>query len=62
MVVFIQDLMNKSSSLVANYLYLRGMLRAACGQNIKVHTGEPTAVLEKPLLTVYVKEVGNAIA
>ena len=37
--------MNKSSSLVANYLYLRGMLRAACGQNIKVHTGAPTVVL-----------------
>ena len=54
-VVFIQDLMNKSSSLVANYLYLRGMLRAACGQNIKVHTGEPTLVLEKSLLTVYIQ-------
>lgn len=28
--------MAKSSSLVANYLYLRGMLRAACGENLEV--------------------------
>ena len=32
-----QDLMNKSSSLLANYLYLRGMLRIARGQNIEVN-------------------------
>ncbi|XP_078372153.1 DENN domain-containing protein 3-like [Oculina patagonica] len=31
----IADLMKNSSSLLANYLYLRGMLRIACGQNIK---------------------------
>ena len=29
--------MNKSSSLLANYLYLRGMLRIARGQNIEVY-------------------------
>ena len=28
--------MSQSSSHLANYLYLRGMLRIACGQNIKV--------------------------
>ncbi|XP_074627330.1 DENN domain-containing protein 3-like isoform X3 [Acropora palmata] len=31
----ISDLMAKSSSLVANYLYLRGMLRASCGENLE---------------------------
>lgn len=31
----ISELTIKSSSLVANYLYLRGMLRVACGQNLK---------------------------
>ncbi|XP_068694496.1 DENN domain-containing protein 3-like [Montipora foliosa] len=31
----ISDLMAKSSSLVANYLYLRGMLRVACRQSIQ---------------------------
>ncbi|KAJ7365979.1 Rab guanyl-nucleotide exchange factor [Desmophyllum pertusum] len=31
----ISDLTNKTSSLLANYLYLRGMLRIACGHNIK---------------------------
>lgn len=31
----ISDLMSQSSSHLANYLYLRGMLRIACGQNIK---------------------------
>ena len=29
--------MNQSSSLLANYLYLRGMLRIARGQNIEVN-------------------------
>ncbi|XP_020622103.1 DENN domain-containing protein 3-like [Orbicella faveolata] len=32
----ILDRMNQSSSLLANYLYLRGMLRIARGQNIEV--------------------------
>lgn len=35
---FVKDLMAKSSSLVANYLYLRGMLRASCGENLEVWT------------------------
>ena len=37
---FFQDLMAKSSSLVANYLYLRGMLRVACRQSIQVNVAK----------------------
>ena len=32
----LQDPLNQSSGLLANYLYLRGMLRIARGQNIEV--------------------------
>ena len=37
----LQGLMEKSSSLLANYLYLRGMLRIACEQDVKVLLSEP---------------------
>ena len=34
--IFFQSLMKKSFSLLANYLYLRGMFWIACGENVKV--------------------------
>ena len=45
--------MEKSSSLLANYLYLRGMLRIACEQDVKVLLSD---VLERGGLIVLLPE------